>query len=147
MSSPLDTASPRAAEHNQLWSAEDDEYDVDENSELNRGNHNGDNGQSHYPRTSNGVDRNGDRGENGHHVQDEDGDIDDEKSFKYYKELPDHTKLYDAKKRSPGFRAIGGGLVLLAGLGYLIAYLCTSVSSHVYACHRLSTHSNGLTDE
>lgn len=145
MSSPLDSASPRATQHNRLWSAEDDEYDVDENSELNRGNHSHNNinsQQSPYSRASNGLDRNGDGGENGHHVQDEDGDIDDEKSFKYYKELPDHTKLYDAKKRSPGFRAIGGGLVLLAGLGYLIAYLCTSVSSHVYACHR-----SCLTDE
>lgn len=100
---------------------EDDEIDVDENSELNRHRRN----ETSSP-SSNGINRNGDGGESGHHV----GDLDeeDEKSFKYYKELPDHTKLYNAKKRAPGFRVIGAGLVVLAGLGYLIAYLCTSVS-------------------
>ena len=91
---------------------DEDEIEVDENSELNR----------HA-----GIASNGDRGQHDRDFDLEDLEHQSEKSFKYYKELPDHTKLRDANKRSPGFRAIGAGLLLLTGLGYLIAYLCTSV--------------------
>lgn len=92
---------------------DEDEIEVDENSELNR----------HAGTTSDGL-----RSHNNRDLDLDDLEHQSEKSFKYYKELPDHTKLYDAKKKSPGFRAIGAGLLLLTGLGYLIAYLCTSVS-------------------
>lgn len=136
---PMTDISSNRPGHTRLWSAgqgeDDDEYDADEHSGLNRHNSNGHASATRLSSTSStGLDRNGDGGENGHRARGDsfdDGaadDIDNEKSFKYYKELPDHTKLYDAKKRSPGFRAIGGGLILLAGMGYLIAYLCTSVS-------------------
>lgn len=113
------------------WSArsqdeDDEELDADENSELNRHRRSEGIERDQHTRQNNGIDSNGDRGENGHHVGDLDNE--DEKSFKYYKELPDYTKLYNAKRRSPGFKAIGAGLVILTGLGYLIAYLCTSVS-------------------
>lgn len=105
------TSSWRTSEEND---EDDDEVDVNENSELHR------HARSEMNTPNNGIDRNGDGGESGL-------DQEDEKSFKYYKELPDHTKLYNAKKRAPGLRAIGAGLAALAALGYLIAYLCTSV--------------------
>lgn len=117
------------------WSADgnedDDDYEADENSELNRHRRTESNQATHqYSSPTIGLDRNGDGGENGHASSTE---LDDEKSFRYYKELPDHTKLYNAKSKAPGIRAIGAGLLMLAGVGYLLAYLCTSVSR---ACHQ-----------
>jgi hypothetical protein len=116
-----------AGKDNEDYNDEDDELDADENSELNKHRRSeAAMSQEYSPSSgSSGRDQHGDGGENGLHVRDLEQE--DEKSFKYYKELPDHTKLHDAKIKAPGSKAIGAGLIVLAGLGYLIAYLCTSV--------------------
>lgn len=62
--------------------------------------------------------------------EDEDAEI-NEKSFRYYRDLPEYSKLKDANKKIPGVRVIGAGLALLAGIGYLISFLVASVSSRV----------------
>jgi hypothetical protein len=127
----------RANPPQRTWHADsdDDEDDgMDEESSLRPGTTGYDSSTSPrgYNVDSNGMNNDGDDGESGHvrrsHTEHEDDlEAENEKGFKYYKHLPDHNNLSDAKRKVPGRKAVGGGMALLVGIGYLIAYLCTSV--------------------
>lgn len=60
------------------------------------------------------------------------GEVTNEKTFKYYKEMPDSSELRNATRKQPGKGVIAGGIALLFGLGYLIAF---AVSTSTRAGH------------
>jgi hypothetical protein len=64
---------------------------------------------------------------------DNEDEIKDEKRFKYFQDLPNARDLRDSRPKIPGAFPIASGLALLVCVGYLIAWICTSITrySHV----------------